>query len=217
MANEKNAEQSGGEPLVDDVAPKPVETNDAEPLEGIIQMDDTPGIDMGADEEQGDHSQSEDSDDEGELRAQLIIANTRADENWDRLTRMQAEMDNLRKRQAREIENAHKFALDKIASELLVVRDSLESAIGAGMADDADVSKLQEGSELILKQLTQAMEKFSIVEVDPMGEKFNPDMHQAMSMQEVPDSEPNTVVAVMQKGYTLNQRLLRPALVMVAK
>ena len=118
---------------------------------------------------------------------------------------------------SREIENAHKFALDKIASELLGVRDSLEGAIAAGTAEDAELGKLQEGSELIHKQLTQVMEKFNIAEVNPEGEKFNPDMHQAMSMQEVPDTEPNTVVAVMQKGYTLNERLIRPALVMVSK
>lgn len=149
--------------------------------------------------------------------AQLAAAEARADENWDRLVRMQAEMDNLRKRQSREIENAHKFALEKIAGELLGVRDSLESALAAGAAADADVAKLVEGSELIFKQLTQAMEKFNIVEVNPEGEKFNPDLHQAMSMQEAPDSEPNTVLVVLQKGYTLNDRLLRPALVMVSK
>ncbi len=164
-----------------------------------------------------DDAEVESSENGDDLEAQLAAANARADENWDKLLRMQAEMDNLRKRNAREIENAHKFALDKIAGELLGVRDSLENGIKAGQAEDADVAKLQEGSELILKQLTQAMEKFNIVEVDPEGEKFNPDLHQAMSMQEVPDTEPNTVIAVLQKGYTLNDRLLRPPLVMVSK
>ena len=148
---------------------------------------------------------------EDDLQAQLEAANARADENWDRLVRMQAEMDNLRKRNQRDIENAHKFALDKNRqNELLGVRDSLESAIQASESDDADVARLQEGNQLIYKQLTATMEKFNIVEVNPEGEKFNPDMHQAMSMQDVPDTEPNTVIGVLQKGYTLNERLLRP-------
>ena len=126
-------------------------------------------------------------------------------------------MDNLRKRNARELENAHRFALEKIAGELLVVRDSLDSSIEVGRAEDTDVTKLLEGSELILKQLIQVMEKFNIVEVNTAGEKFNPDLHQAMSMQAQPDTEPNTVISVLQKGYTLNGRLIRPALVMVSK
>jgi len=126
-------------------------------------------------------------------------------------------MDNLRKRNTRDIENAHKFALEKIAGELLVVRDSLDNSILASGAEDTSVAKLREGSELILKQLIQVMEKFNIVEVDPAGEKFNPELHQAMSMQAAPDTEPNQVISVMQKGYTLNDRLIRPALVMVSK
>ncbi|MEM7209481.1 MAG: nucleotide exchange factor GrpE [Pseudomonadota bacterium] len=167
----------------------------------------------GDDGSEGDEIEAGDPD----LAEQLEQANARADENWDRLVRMQAEMDNLRKRQSREIENAHKFALEKIANELLGVRDSLESGLAAAGSDDADVTKLREGSELILKQLTQTMEKFNIVEVNPENQKFDPELHQAMSMQEVPDTEPNTVIAVLQKGYTLNDRLIRPALVMVSK
>ena len=155
--------------------------------------------------------------DEVDLELQLAAANARADENWDRLTRAQAEMDNLRKRNTRELENAHKFALEKFAGELLMVRDSLDSSIEAGRSDDADVAKLLEGSDLILKQLVQVMEKFNILEVETIGEKFNPDLHQAMSMQAQPDTQPNTVISVLQKGYTVNGRLIRPALVMVSK
>ena len=151
------------------------------------------------------------------LEAQLATANARADENWDRLARAQAEMDNLRKRNAREIENAHKFALEKIAGELLVVRDSLDSSVEAGRAEDADVEKLFEGSELILKQLAQVMEKFDIVEVNTTGQKFNPELHQAMAMQESSDAEANTVLEVLQKGFQLHDRLVRPAMVVVAK
>ena len=195
MANEKDAVTP------DDVSPVEEELQETLPLE-----EEAEAVAEGEEAAAGD-----------DLQAQLEAANARADENWDRLVRMQAEMDNLRKRNQRDIENAHKFALDKIANELLGVRDSLESAIQASESDDADVAKLQEGNQLIYKQLTATMEKFNIVEVNPEGEKFNPDMHQAMSMQEVPDTEPNTVIGVMQKGYTLNDRLLRPALVMVSK
>lgn len=154
---------------------------------------------------------------EVDLELQLAAANARADENWDRLTRAQAEMDNLRKRNTRELENAHKFALEKFAGELLMVLDSLDSSIEAGKSDDTDVAKLLEGSEMILKQLDGVMENFNIVEVETIGEKFNPDLHQAMSMQAQPDTQPNTVISVLQKGYTLNGRLIRPALVMVSK
>ena len=104
--------------------------------------------------------------------------------------------------------------LEKFSLELLAVKDSLELGLSA---DDSDASKLKEGTELTLKMLTQVLEKFSIYAVDPLGEMFDPNLHQAMSMQESPDHEPNTIMAVMQKGYILNDRLLRPAMVMVAK
>jgi len=149
------------------------------------------------------------------LREAVEAERARADENWDKLLRTQAEMDNLRKRTERELENAHKYALERFAGELLAVRDSLEMGIQA--AGDAEAQQLKEGSELTLKLLTQVMEKFGIQAVDPAGEKFDPERHQAMSMQESAEVPPNTVVAVMQKGYTLNDRLLRPAMVMVSK
>ena len=154
---------------------------------------------------------------EQDLATELEASRARADENWDKLLRMQAEMDNLRKRNLREIENAHKFALEKIATELLGIRDSLENGIAASRAEDVEIEQLREGSELILKQMTQTMEKFNIAVINPEGEKFNPDMHQAMSTQEHPEMTSNTVITVLQKGYTLNERLLRPALVMVSK
>ena len=149
------------------------------------------------------------------LTQALEEARAKADENWELALRTKAEMDNLRKRTERELENAHKYALEKFAGELLAVRDSLEMGVQA--AGDAEAQQLKEGSELTLKMLTQVMEKFGIEMVDPAGEKFDPERHQAMSMQEAADVEPNTVVAVMQKGYTLNDRLLRPAMVMVSK
>lgn len=147
---------------------------------------------------------------------QLQEATAKADQNWDAVLRTRADMENLRKRQSRELENAHKYALDKIAMELLPVRDTLEMGVAAA-ATEAEMSKIVEGTELTLKMLTQALDKFNIIEVDPVGEKFDPDLHQAISMQEGTDKPANTVLNVMQKGYTLNDRLLRPAMVVIAK
>lgn len=150
------------------------------------------------------------------VRLELQQAIARADENRDAMLRTHAEMENLRKRQSRELENAHKYALDKMAMELLPVRDTLEMGVAAA-ATEAEMSKIVEGTELTLKMLTQALEKFNINEVDPAGEKFDPDLHQAISVQEGTDKPANTVLNVMQKGYTLNERLLRPAMVVIAK
>ena len=151
-----------------------------------------------------------------ELAAELEAARAKADENWDLLLRARAEIENLRRRQAAELEKAHKYALDGFVRELLQVRDSLELGHGAAQGADADVAKLREGTELTLKLLGDVMAKFGVAAVEPMGEPFNPELHQAMTMQPRSDVPPNTVVAVLQKGYTLNGRLVRPALVMVS-
>ncbi len=152
-----------------------------------------------------------------ELHALLEDARGKADEHWDQCLRLQADLDNLRKRAERDVANAHKFALERFAAELLPVRDSLELGLAAFAADGADPEKLREGVELTLQMLTNAMGKFEIREVNPRDEQFNPDFHQAMSLQERDDVEPNTVVTVVQKGYLLNERLLRPAMVIVSK
>ena len=157
------------------------------------------------------------SDNLAKLQAQLEQAQVKADENMDIALRTRAEMENLRKRQSRELENAHKYALDKIAEELLPVRDTLELGVAAADDEQAELGKIVEGTQLTLKMLTQALEKFNILEVDPVGEKFNPDLHQAIGMEEGSDQPANTVLTVMQKGYTLNERLLRPAMVVIAK
>jgi molecular chaperone GrpE len=151
------------------------------------------------------------------LHALLEDARGKADEHWDQCLRLQADMDNLRKRAERDVANAHKFALERFAEELLPVRDSLELGLAAFTAEGADPEKLREGVELTLQMLTNAMGKFEIREVNPQDERFNPDFHQAMSMQERDDVEPGTVVTVVQKGYLLNERLLRPAMVIVSK
>ncbi|MDH5178873.1 MAG: nucleotide exchange factor GrpE [Gammaproteobacteria bacterium] len=168
-----------------------------------------------AEENQGTTAQQ--SAETEELSAKLAAAEAKAQENWDQLLRNRAEMENLRRRMERDLENAHKFALERFAQELLPVRDSLEMGLAAARADDAVVTTLTEGAELTLKMLTTAMEKFSIKEVHPVEQPFNPELHQAMSMLEMADKAPNTVVDVLQKGYTLNDRLIRPAMVVVSK
>jgi len=152
-----------------------------------------------------------------DIEAQLAAATQRADENWERVLRMQADMENQRKRSQKDVENARKFALEGMVNDLLPIRDSLEMGIAAARETDTDAEKIIEGSDLTLKMLSQAFEKYNINVVDPIDQKFDPEFHQAMSMQAVEGKEPNTVTAVLQKGYTLNDRLLRPALVMVAK
>jgi molecular chaperone GrpE len=152
-----------------------------------------------------------------QLGEQLLLATQRAEENWDKLVRVQAEMDNLRRRTEKEIFDARKFALERFAKELLTVLDSLELGIQAASGDNADVAKLREGNELTLKQFLAALEKFNVQTVDPLGQKFNPELHQAMAMEPTEAAEPNTVVKVFQKGYALNDRLLRPAMVVIAQ
>jgi len=152
-----------------------------------------------------------------ELTALLEDARGKADEHWDQVVRLQAEMDNLRKRSERDLANAHKFALDGFANELLPVKDSLELGLAAFDVEGAETDTLREGVELTLQMLSNAMDKAAIQEVNPQDERFDPDFHQAMSMQERDDVEPSTVVTVVQKGYTLNGRLIRPAMVIVSK
>lgn len=150
------------------------------------------------------------------LQEKLAAAEAKADENWDQLVRSRAEMENIRRRSERDLANAHKFALEKFAQELLPVIDSMEMGVAAAMDENADVAKLREGTEMTLKMFETAIEKFGIKGVHPHGETFNPEHHQAMTMIDSPEHEPNTIIDVMQKGYLLNERLVRPAMVVVA-
>jgi molecular chaperone GrpE len=147
----------------------------------------------------------------------LEDARAKADEHWDLVLRTRAELENLTRRHERDLENAHKYALDKFVAEIVGVWDSLELGHQAALDDEADIAKLREGTELTLQQLTSVMGKFGVEQINPEGQPFNPDFHQAMSMQPRDDVPPNTVVAVIQRGYTLNGRLVRPALVMVSQ
>ncbi len=169
-----------------------------------------------ADTEEGAAAEAGAAPDHQELVGLLEDERAKADDNWNKLLHMQAELENIKKRNARDLANAHKFALEKIALELLPVRDSMELGIQAAGGEQIDPGKLMEGAELTLKMLTSTLEKFDIIALDPAGEKFNPELHQAMSMQEMTDAPNNTVVTVVQKGYTLNGRLIRPALVIVS-
>jgi molecular chaperone GrpE len=155
--------------------------------------------------------------DHTELTGMLEDARSKADEHWNQCLRLQADIENLTKRAERDVANAHKFALDRFAQDLLPVRDSLEMGLSASGQENTDPEKLREGVDLTLQMLTGALEKYGIVEVNPQNEAFNPDFHQAMSIQERDDVAPNTVVTVVQKGYLLNERLIRPAMVIVSK
>jgi len=152
-----------------------------------------------------------------ELARQLAETGLKAQDYWDRLVRLQAEFENHKKRTEKDLQNAHKFALERFAKELLTVMDSLELGIQASVSSQSDVQKLREGMELTLRQLAAVFEKFGIQVIDPLGDKFNPDLHQAMAAQPAEAVEPNTVVKVFQKGYSLNDRLLRPAMVIIAQ
>lgn len=150
-----------------------------------------------------------------QLQGELEEARTQAAEQRDLALRAVAELENIRKRAARDVEQAHRFALEKFVQELLPAVDSLELA--AASAGKADAAALAAGQEATLKLLQKALEKFSIVCIDPQGEPFDPQRHEAMAVQESATAEPDSVLQVVQRGYELNGRLLRPARVIVAR
>lgn len=152
-----------------------------------------------------------------ELQAQLDEAQSEAEQQREQLMRARAELENVRKRAERDVEAARKFALEKFATELLGVRDSLEMGLQATQEKAGDYDSLKEGMELTERMLRSSMEKFGIEAIDPSGETFNPEFHEAMTTQETGDQPPNTVLSVLQKGYLLNGRVLRPAMVVVSK
>ena len=145
----------------------------------------------------------------------LAKAEAAAEENWAKYLRTVAELDNVRKRAARDVEKARQFGVEGLAAELLSVADSLEMALETG--SQAPAESLLEGGRATLKQLQAAMEKYGVTQVSPEGEPFDPELHEAMTMAESSTAEPNSVISVVQRGYQLNGRLLRPARVIVAK
>lgn len=153
------------------------------------------------------------STEKSEIEIALEAAEAKANENWDKFVRLQAEMENLRRRNEKQVEDAHKYALKGFIDDLLPVVDSLEM----GMQAEGDLEKIREGMDLTLKQFLAVLERQNVTQVSPDGEEFDPDLHQAVAMVPSPDHEDNQVINVMQKGYTINDRLIRPAMVAVCK
>lgn len=148
---------------------------------------------------------------------QLEDARNKADEHWNELLRARADLENMRRRHSRDLENAHKHALDKFIAELLPIGDSLEFGLNAAKNEDANLVTVREGMEMTLKMFMSSIGKFGLEQLNPEGEAFDPDLHQAMAMQPVEGVEANQVLKVMQKGYRFNGRLLRPAMVVVSQ
>jgi molecular chaperone GrpE len=186
----------------------PQQTDDQENLPPENTTEDMQANDTAADSSQGD---------EQDLQAELAKAQLTIKEYWDQIMRLNAEIENNRKRAQRDIENAHKFAVKNFVESLLPVTDSMEMGMAATLNENATLESIREGMNMTLDMFTQMMQKNGIQAIDPQGEKFNPEHHQAMTMQENDEVEANTVLAVMQKGYLLNERLIRPAMVVVSK
>jgi len=149
------------------------------------------------------------------LEEQLTLAEQKAHENWEKSVRALAELDNVRRRMEREVANAHKYGTEKLITSLLPVVDSLEQALQ--IAEKNSDTAMYEGLELTMKLFSDALQKFDVEQIDPTGEIFDPQQHEAMSIQDVPGAAPNSVIAVFQKGYKLNDRVIRPARVIVSK
>ncbi len=159
----------------------------------------------------------DDSESDESVDMQLAKAQETIKDYWDQMMRLRAEIENNRKRAERDIESAHKYALKNFIENLLPVMDSMEMGQTAAAADNATLESIREGSALTMNMLVQVLEKYGLEQIDPVGEKFDPERHQAISMVEAENAESNTVVEVMQKGFLLNDRLVRPAMVVVAR
>lgn len=175
----------------------------------------SPGTETAADI--GEAANAEAAPAETALETALAAANEKAEDNWNQYLRAVAELDNTRKRAERDIEQARRFALERFAADLLPVKDSLEMGLNAATDAQDKPGALLEGTEMTLRQLAQVFEKFGITEIDPKGERFDPERHEAMATQPSADAEPDTVLTVVQKGYLLNGRVLRAARVLVAR
>lgn len=178
-----------------------------------MSNNETPMTDNQAVDQTGETGANENTDTLPSVEEQFRALELKAAEHYDAWLRAKAEGENIRRRAQEDISKAHKFAVEKFAGELLAVKDSLEAALAV---PEQTVDSFKSGVELTLKQLTSAFEKNALFEVNPAGEKFDPHKHQAIGMVEA-EQEPNTVVNVLQKGYLIADRVLRPALVMVAK
>ena len=196
-----------------DIVEDETDDNQEQELERQEKIDDEFGAEVAA--ENSENMESKEVDVEF-LQGQLEKLQEQSKVSLDKVVRAQAEMENLRKRAARDVENAHKYALEKFTDELLPIMDSLELGLSASVKAK-NLDDLCKGMELTLEMFNTVMEKFGITMIEPKGEKFNPELHDAVSMQETNDSNSGIIIEVMQKGYTLNGRLIRPAMVVVAK
>lgn len=165
--------------------------------------------------ESGTEKEAEEA--EGNIELELEKAQEKIKDYWDQIMRLKAEIENNRKRAERDIENAHKYALRNFVEALLPIIDSMELSQAAADAENASLESFREGVDLTMNMFVQMLEKQGLVQLDPQGEKFDPEQHQAISMVKDKKAESNTVVEVMQKGFMLNDRLVRPAMVVVAK
>ncbi|MCS5592013.1 MAG: nucleotide exchange factor GrpE [Gammaproteobacteria bacterium] len=152
-----------------------------------------------------------------DIDAQLAAAQQSAKDNWDKVLRAQAEMENLKRRSARDLESAHKYALDGFVKALLEVKDSLSMGLKSATEEGATIEHIVEGLEMTDKVFMSTLEKFGVETLNPVGEKFNPELHEAVTMLPLPDKESNSVFEVVQVGFTLNGRLVRPAMVVVVQ
>jgi molecular chaperone GrpE len=211
MAKDKDLRQNMDTPEEPVVDQQQAEQEAAQAAEEALQQD------VATDEAETAGQSSEQTDRIAELELALSKAEAKINDQKDSVLRTQAEMENVRRRASQDVEKAHKFALEKFANELLTTVDNLERALQLVDDNDETNRNFVEGIELTYKSLITTLEKFDVKAVGEEGEAFNPDQHQAMSMQESDEHPNNTVMAVMQKGYELNGRLLRPAMVMVAR
>ena len=156
-------------------------------------------------------------DEEEPIEAQLEKAQQTIKDYWEQMMRLRAEIENNRKRAERDVENAHKYANRTLVESLLPIIDSMEMGLAAAAGDNATLESIREGSELTMNMLVQVLERNGLEQIDPLGEKFDPERHQAIQMMEAEGAESNSVIEVMQKGFLLNDRLVRPAMVVVAK
>ena len=168
-------------------------------------------------EQDANDAQQADLDEAFDPMAELAAAQQQAAQHWDSLLRLQAEMENLRRRTRIDIENAHKYGVEKLLHALVPVADSLELGLEASNKSEASVDSIREGLDMTFKQLLDVLADFNVERINPAGEKFDPQKHEAMTMIPSPDHDSNTVVEVFQKGYALNERLIRPARVIVAQ
>ena len=197
---------------------KTPEEQDADTQAENVEATSADAQDTGADSDaQASFETAQEIDMVAELTKKLALAEQKVKDQQDSVIRAKAEMENVRRRATQDVEKAHKFALDKFAEGLLPVIDSLELAITHADQEDEALKPMIEGVELTLKSMLTTIEKFGLTVVNPVEQAFDPEKHQAMSMQVVEGVAANQVIAVMQKGYELNGRLIRPAMVMVSK